>query len=30
LALIAGQGGLPPHLVRVMLARGEAPIVCEI
>lgn len=30
LALIAGQGGLPPHLVRVMLARGEVPLLCEI
>lgn len=30
LALIAGQGGLPPHLVRVMLARGEVPVICEI
>lgn len=30
LALIAGQGGLPPQLVRVMLARGEVPVVCEI
>lgn len=30
LALIAGQGGLPPQLVRVLLARGEVPVVCEI
>ncbi|MEO1139841.1 MAG: UDP-2,3-diacylglucosamine diphosphatase LpxI [Pseudomonadota bacterium] len=30
LALISGQGGLPPHLVRVMLARGDVPVVCEI
>ncbi len=30
LALIAGQGGLPPRLVRVLLARGEVPVVCEI
>jgi len=30
LALIAGQGGLPPHLVRIMLARGEVPVICEI
>lgn len=30
LALIAGERGLPPHLVRVMLARGEVPIVCEV
>jgi DUF1009 family protein len=30
LALIAGQGGLPPHLVRVMLAKGEVPVICEI
>ncbi|MDZ7709637.1 MAG: hypothetical protein U5K36_05820 [Roseovarius sp.] len=30
LALIAGQGGVPPHLVRVLLARGEVPLVCEV
>lgn len=30
LAIIAGQGGLPPHLVRVLLARGEVPLICEI
>ncbi len=30
LGLIAGQGGLPPQLVRVLLARGEVPVVCEI
>ncbi|MEL6171080.1 MAG: UDP-2,3-diacylglucosamine diphosphatase LpxI [Pseudomonadota bacterium] len=30
LAIIAGQGGLPPHLVRVLLAKGEVPLICEI
>ena len=30
LALIAGQGGVAPHLVRTLLARGEVPLVCEI
>lgn len=30
LALIAGQGGLPPLLVRAMLARGEVPLICEV
>ena len=30
LALIAGQGGLPPHLVRSLLARGEVPVICEM
>ncbi|SEK98228.1 hypothetical protein SAMN05443999_10357 [Roseovarius azorensis] len=30
LALIAGQGGLPPHLVRSLLARGEVPLLCEV
>ncbi|RXV63208.1 DUF1009 domain-containing protein [Roseovarius sp. A46] len=30
LALIAGQGGVPPHLVRVLLARGEVPVLCEV
>ncbi len=30
LALIAGQGGLPPHLARVLAERGEVPLVCEI
>lgn len=30
LAIIAGQGGLPPHLVRVLRARGEVPLICEI
>lgn len=30
LALIAGQGGVPPHLVRVLLARGEVPVICEV
>lgn len=30
LALIAGQGGVPPHLVRTLLARGEVPLICEV
>ncbi|MFO7757557.1 MAG: UDP-2,3-diacylglucosamine diphosphatase LpxI [Roseovarius sp.] len=30
LALVAGQGGVPPHLVRTLLARGEVPLVCEM
>lgn len=30
LALIAGQGGVPPHLVRVLLAQGEVPLLCEV
>jgi len=30
LALIAGEGGVPPHLVRVLLARGEVPLLCEV
>ncbi|SEM11880.1 hypothetical protein SAMN04488077_102142 [Roseovarius tolerans] len=30
LALIAGLGGLPPYLVKVLLARGEVPLVCEL
>jgi len=30
LALIAGQGGVPPHLVGVLLARGEVPVLCEV
>jgi len=30
LALIAGPGGVPPHLVRTLLARGEVPLVCEL
>ncbi len=30
LALIAGQGGVPPHLARVLLARGEEPVLCEV
>lgn len=29
LALIAGQGGLPPHLVRALRAAGETPMICE-
>lgn len=30
LALVAGQGGVPPHLVRTLLARGKVPLVCEM
>lgn len=30
LALIAGQGGMAPYLVRVLLARGEVPLLCEM
>jgi hypothetical protein len=30
LALIAGQGGVPPYLVQSLLARGEVPLVCEM
>lgn len=30
LALIAGQGGLPPHLVGVLRDRGEVPVICEL
>ena len=30
LALIAGPGGVPPHLVRTLLARGEVPLICEV
>lgn len=30
LALIAGQGGLPPYLAAALLARGEVPLICEI
>lgn len=30
LALIAGQGGLPPRLARAMLDRGDVPVICEI
>ncbi len=30
LALIAGQGGLPPFLTKAMLARGEVPVICEV
>lgn len=30
LALIAGQGGLPPFLAQAMLARGEVPVICEV
>ena len=30
LALIAGQGGVPPYLAKVLLARGEVPLVCEV
>lgn len=30
LAIIAGQGGLPPHLVRRLRTQGEVPLICEI
>ncbi len=30
LALIAGQGGLPPFLTKALLERGEVPVICEI
>jgi DUF1009 family protein len=30
LALVAGPGGVPPHLVKTLLARGEVPLVCEL
>ncbi len=30
LALIAGPGDVPPHLVKALLARGEVPLVCEM
>lgn len=30
LAIIAGQGEVPRHLVRTLLARGEVPLVCEL
>lgn len=30
LALVAGQGGLPPHLARVLADRGEPPLICEM
>src|SRR6056297_981302 len=30
LALIAGQGGVPPYLVQRLLARGEVPLICEV
>ncbi|MEL7013867.1 MAG: UDP-2,3-diacylglucosamine diphosphatase LpxI [Pseudomonadota bacterium] len=30
LALIAGQGALPPHLVKILRARAEVPLVCEL
>jgi len=30
LALIAGQGGVPPYLVKRLLARGEVPLICEV
>lgn len=29
LALIAGPGGVPPYLVKCLLARGEVPLICE-
>ncbi|MGX0878664.1 DUF1009 family protein [Roseovarius sp. MBR-154] len=30
LALIAGPGGVPPNLVKCLLARGEVPLICEV
>ena len=30
LALIAGPGGVPPHLVKWLLTRGEVPLLCEV
>ncbi|WP_084862024.1 LpxI family protein [Salibaculum halophilum] len=30
LALVAGQGGLPPHLARVLADQGAAPMICEM
>ncbi|MEI4233516.1 UDP-2,3-diacylglucosamine diphosphatase LpxI domain-containing protein [Roseovarius sp. D22-M7] len=30
LALVAGPGEVPPHLVRTCLARGEVPLICEL
>lgn len=30
LALIAGPGDVPPHLVKALLARGKVPLVCEL
>lgn len=30
LALIAGQGGVPPYLVKRLLAQGEVPLICEM
>ncbi|MEM6481826.1 MAG: UDP-2,3-diacylglucosamine diphosphatase LpxI [Pseudomonadota bacterium] len=30
LALIAGQGGLPSHLVKMLRGRAEVPLVCEL
>jgi len=30
LALVAGQGGLPPHLARVLADRGAMPLICEM
>lgn len=30
LALIAGQGGVPPYLVQRLLAHGEVPLICEV
>ena len=30
LALIAGTGGLPTHLAKVLLDRGDAPVICEL
>ena len=30
IALIAGTGGLPPHLAGSLLVSGRAPIICEM
>jgi hypothetical protein len=30
LALVAGQGGLPPHLARLLADRGAVPVICEM
>ena len=30
LALIAGQGGLPSHLVKMLRGRAEVPLVCDL
>lgn len=30
IALIAGTGGLPPHLVGTLLVQGRVPVICEM